>query len=542
MLASVKHRFLLIHVTLLLIPISLMGTLITIFVWEEIEQRMLTEQHSVIQSIKQQVIDPHTRAMEKALTSLARNREIRRMLDEPAVRRRILEDWRLVQRIFPKRAWIYYGDTQNRIIVSPEWVPPPEYDLRVRPWYRAAREAGELAWVEPYAEYITNEMVFSVSIPIHDPQGNFTGVLGMDTFLENFLEGMRMEALEEETELLLVTPRNEGLVLTGGRQASLAKAYHYPWNQFFRQSERSGAVKLGGTHYHATYVNLEPLPFMLVSIIPRTAIAQEIRPVLSLIIILVLAAITFSGLGSFLVARYVTRNINSLNRYMHAVSGGDLTTRQCVSGRDEFLQLNRYLNSMVSTLAAQIASHRRTNDELDQRNRELDRLAHIDGLTHIFNRRYFTDTVQREWKRSRRERQPLALLFMDIDFFKQFNDRYGHSAGDECLRRIGELLLELARRPADLAARYGGEEFVILLPGTGREGAASLAETLREKVEALEIPHEESTVAPHLTCSIGLISTVATDASGVEAFIAAADRALYRAKREGRNRVVAGEL
>jgi two-component system chemotaxis family response regulator WspR len=173
--------------------------------------------------------------------------------------------------------------------------------------------------------------------------------------------------------------------------------------------------------------------------------------------------------------------------------------------------------------------------ELEERNLELARLSTVDGLTGIANRRSFDTTLDREWRRALREKGELSLILTDIDFFKRYNDSYGHPAGDECLRQVARCLAESIRRPTDLAARYGGEEFALLLPGTNLAGAATLAETVRERVAALGLEHRGSDVAPHVTLSLGIASCHPGQGHQQEELIRLADQALYAAKRGGRN-------
>jgi diguanylate cyclase (GGDEF)-like protein len=167
----------------------------------------------------------------------------------------------------------------------------------------------------------------------------------------------------------------------------------------------------------------------------------------------------------------------------------------------------------------------------------LEDLSLVDGLTGIGNRRRFDEFLTREWRRSRRARTPLALILIDVDYFKPFNDFYGHAAGDDCLREVAATIAMLVRRPGDLCARYGGEEFVAILPYTDLAGARILGERIRDAVMALEIPHAGSTVAPHVTISLGVAATDPAVAQEAEALLREADRRLYEAKTAGRNRV-----
>lgn len=161
-----------------------------------------------------------------------------------------------------------------------------------------------------------------------------------------------------------------------------------------------------------------------------------------------------------------------------------------------------------------------------------------DGLTGIANRRRFDDYMDLEWKRAWRNKKPLALILLDIDAFKLYNDNYGHTAGDECLKKVARVLQDGLKRATDLAARYGGEEFAVILPETDAEGAIVLAEELRKKIEGLNIPHQYSPVENHVTASVGICAMAPDKESPSNTIVAEADKALYRAKKNGRNQVV----
>jgi diguanylate cyclase (GGDEF)-like protein len=172
---------------------------------------------------------------------------------------------------------------------------------------------------------------------------------------------------------------------------------------------------------------------------------------------------------------------------------------------------------------------------LDAAYQRLQHISFLDGLTGIANRRRFDEFLHNEWRRALRGGSSLSLVMIDIDYFKAFNDTYGHQAGDECLTRVASALQGALRRAGDLVARYGGEEFVAVLPATPADGALAVAQTLRERVEALGVAHRGSPVSDRVTISLGVATTVPSRATSAAALVAAADRALYQAKREGRN-------
>ncbi len=188
-----------------------------------------------------------------------------------------------------------------------------------------------------------------------------------------------------------------------------------------------------------------------------------------------------------------------------------------------------------------ITSRRQAEKDLEQANIALEKMALIDGLTQIANRRCFDDTLEKEWQRLKRTEQPISLLLGDIDYFKKYNDHYGHQAGDECLQQVGQALAGVVLRPADLAARYGGEEFVLLLPEDAADGALKVAERAIEAIKALQIPHQDSEVSGIITISIGVATLIPTQDQQPATLIALADEALYKAKEQGRNRVLSAQ-
>ncbi len=179
--------------------------------------------------------------------------------------------------------------------------------------------------------------------------------------------------------------------------------------------------------------------------------------------------------------------------------------------------------------------------QLQSANQVLKHLVRFDDLTQIANRRWFNDYLDREWQRMRREQMPLSLILCDIDFFKRFNDTYGHQAGDRCLRQVAQAIQSVAERPSDLVARYGGEEFAIMLPNTTLAGAEKVALKTRTIIKALQIPHINSLIQPSVTLSLGVASVIPDRAFSSERLVTLADKALYQAKRSGRDRVVASK-
>lgn len=185
-----------------------------------------------------------------------------------------------------------------------------------------------------------------------------------------------------------------------------------------------------------------------------------------------------------------------------------------------------------------ISERKQTEQKLLQLQKQLEELSYQDGLTGVANRRMFDNRFQMEWSNAQRTSQPLSLILLDIDYFKQYNDHYGHVRGDDCLKSVGQALSGAAVRPRDLLARYGGEEFVLLLPETDAQAAAQVAERCRQLIRGQNIQHAHSQVAPQLTISLGVGTLIPGPFDQPQAFLERVDRLLYKAKHQGRNQAV----
>ena len=220
---------------------------------------------------------------------------------------------------------------------------------------------------------------------------------------------------------------------------------------------------------------------------------------------------------------------------------GLLCLEQCSVTREWTTEEIKLLERVTMELSVAI-KQAQLYQQLEEVNAELAKLSMVDDLTKIANRRKFDQYVTSEWSRLAREQNPLSIILCDIDYFKLYNDTYGHQAGDRCLQVVAQAISQVVKRPADLVARYGGEEFVLVLPNTSVEGAKYLAQRVRQGVEALKLPHINSPIDLYITLSLGVSCCIPQPNSEVATLIAAADQGLYQAKATGRNRVVEYEI
>lgn len=180
----------------------------------------------------------------------------------------------------------------------------------------------------------------------------------------------------------------------------------------------------------------------------------------------------------------------------------------------------------------------KTNDQLQEANHKLELLSNLDGLTQIANRRRFNDFLLIHWQHHQWEQNPIALILIDIDYFKLYNDSYGHQRGDDCLIQVAQTIAKVPKRVVDLVARYGGEEFAVILPNTNSEGALMLAKSIQQTIADLAIPHQSSPSSDRITLSLGIASLIPTPEQSLDILITQADAALYNAKKQGRNRAI----
>lgn len=208
----------------------------------------------------------------------------------------------------------------------------------------------------------------------------------------------------------------------------------------------------------------------------------------------------------------------------------------------EVCKLQKELKEKNNILKHELEIRIELEHELRSTNQKLKNLAIVDSLTQIANRRKFDQKIEQEWLRLSREKTSLSLIIIDVDYFKLYNDSYGHQAGDDCLQQIAQAISHTVKRPADLVARYGGEEFAVILPSTDLQGATHVAECIKAAIEELNIPHTSSLVGDRVTVSQGVATTIPDTDSLYESLICLADVALYEAKDRGRNSFVSYSL
>lgn len=350
--------------------------------------------------------------------------------------------------------------------------------------------------------------------------------------------GNMVAALERRPGATVMLIDSRGTVLAGDRQTASFVGKSMQDLNLFREFGTSPegtarAAGLDGIRRIFGFVAVPLSDARLVVGFPEADVLNQVDRELQLSYV----QLFFFGILVLMVAwiggeRLIVDPIRSLARTATRLGRGDLGARpERQRWAKEFEPLAVALKDMAQKLGEREGDLRAVNEHLE-------RLATIDQLSGLANRRNFDETLARAWKEAARYGRPVGLLMIDVDHFKLFNDHYGHVEGDDCLRRVGKLLADFACRPGDLPARYGGEEFALLLPGTSLSGAHNVAERLRHAVEELRIANADAPLG-QVSVSIGVASVVPRGDAKAESLIEAADEGLYAAKRRGRNVVVA---
>jgi diguanylate cyclase (GGDEF)-like protein len=467
-------------------------------------------------------------------------------------------------------------------------VEKPAFRVKTRPWYQQAVAAKKPIWTKIYPGFTPGTIFLAGSQPLYDPQGQLAGVIGTDISLTNIQDFLSHNRVSPGSETFVVE-RSGLLVASSGKEPTFdVPANQEPTRLTMLQSKtpliKATAEVLQGRsiplpqlqnqrfqfsrdrqNYLAQVMpfKLDGLDWLIVVVVPEADVMVRIKSGTNNTFLLCLSALVVVSLLNILISRWLVKPITAISRASQHITQGDFSRRLIEPRIQELavlsnsfnhmseeiersrLQLEEYSRSLeqkvsdrTQELQAEIQSRQAAEEALKEANAALRQMAYIDGLTQIPNRRRFDEVLQQSWRQGFRDRQPISVILCDVDFFKRYNDCYGHQEGDRCLQFIANAINLVVRRPNDLAARYGGEEFVVILPQTPIEGAMEVAQMIQANVQALQLIHAESDISDYVTLSLGVSCLVPEDMMKPEMLLSQADEALYRAKEEGRDRIV----
>jgi diguanylate cyclase (GGDEF)-like protein len=445
----------------------------------------------------------------------------------------------------------------------------PNYDTRNRPWFVKALQEKQAVWSEIYIYANNNALGITSAQPFYDEKGTLKGVFGIDISLKsisNFLRHLKISPsghvfiMERSGQLVATSSITLPYILdrkgdnlhriaateSGDRLiSSVARYLNKDTNINTIQKPRQIDARIDGKRQLiqvVPYRNKAGLDWLVVAIVPEDDFLSNIQANTYRTILLCLAALAVAIAIGIFISYKITRPILQLSEACQKLVKKELDRAIDAQGIKELEVLAVSFENMKDELdrhsqQLEVKIQERTV-QLEQANQQLQQLATLDSLTKIANRRRFEEYIYQEWKRMARDKQMLSLILFDVDYFKRYNDRYGHQAGDTCLRKIAKAANASVKRSVDLVARYGGEEFAVILPNTLAEGAMHVAETIRDRIKQLKIPHERSEISKFVTISLGIASLIPSSEDSPNELIAKADNALYEAKQQGRDRTV----
>ncbi|MGL5834420.1 MAG: diguanylate cyclase domain-containing protein [Waterburya sp.] len=486
----------------------------------------------------------------------------------------------------------YYATNQQGKRTKQLKVERPAFDPRTRPWYKEAVAAKKAIWTSIYAGFTPGTVFIAAAQPLYDRTGKLVGVSGTDMSLldiQKFLvhnrvtpsgqvflidpSGLLVASSSQESPFRLVPGGSPQQVNILNSQTPLIKVTA----QFIQQKFTSFAniqqqlkfdFQFAGQRHFVQVIPFSDghgLDWLTVIIVPESDVMARIHEGTRTTTLLCFSAVMTAIALNIFLSRRLIKPIRGLSYASQQISRGNFTEKVPTSRIRELSTLAQSFNQMnqeIQQSRRQLEDYSRSLEEkvsertqklqteIQQRvtaesalkaaNKELERLAYLDGLTQIANRRRFDERLQQEWFRMQREQLPLSLILCDVDYFKQYNDTYGHQAGDDCLRYVAQAIASTARRAADLPARYGGEEFVVLLPYITLTEAVTVAKNIQTEIARLKLPHSKSQVSQYITASFGVTSLIPSAAFTPEQLLLNADQALYQAKMTGRDRIAVG--
>ncbi len=433
-----------------------------------------------------------------------------------------------VQRRFGDYAELLVIDADEQAVASSR---ATLRDANILPEWMQRLRAGETVMGEPYWDDSLDAVATTIAQPIESTDLRFLGVLLATLTFDAVRDMLTGFAPGEEGRVDLLT--GDGLTIIGSSPAPALEPALPPGTLAQLRAVAGGTleyVDADGTSVVATLVGVPRRDWALVTRVPSSEAYAQVVQLRDSAFVLVSVLLLTVGMIAYFVGLFIVRPLDRLTEGAGAVAAGDLSVDLPVTGQDEVGYLTEVFNGMVARLRRSRQELDDANAALREHNIELERLSMTDGLTGLYNRRYVMNEFDKEIQRAERHERKLAVLMIDVDRFKLYNDTHGHLAGDEVLRGIGTVIEDATRDP-DVPARYGGEEFIVLLPDCDLAGAIDAAERIRQRLE------EEVFEGGAVTMSVGA-AEYPTHGDTPNALIGAADAALYEAKEAGRDQVL----
>lgn len=436
---------------------------------------------------------------------------------------------------FPQGFAVIPTDGQGVLIESPVVAGRKNLSFVKSKWFNDAKQKKQVVLGKPFMGRAYKKIIIIIAKALRDEDGNVLAVLETPIVLDSpgFLDYVFAKDYRPQGDILVISRTNE-MFVASSHPKLLLKPTPPPGKNHFHDKVMNGfngydqTINAFGQEMLTAAADIKQPDWFVVVRTPVSEVYNAINKRLKTALV---NGVLVSILAVFTISLAMFLFFSPLRQAAHAV-------REMVQKKRALSHISNYKNDEIGDLIigfnALIDMVNERNAYLEKANARLESLSQTDGLTEVANRRWFDQTFAHSWRVQRRKQQPLTLILIDIDYFKRFNDKYGHIAGDDCLKLVAKTLQKCLKRPTDFFARYGGEEFVILLQGDIKEGL-HIAKKSRQAVNDLRITHGDS-IYRHITISMGIASMVPQKNSRSVELIEQADKALYQSKERGRNR------
>lgn len=440
------------------------------------------------------------------------------------------------------------------------------YDPRVRPFMTLSEGRDKPYWYPVYRHSTYDSLGTGVAAPIRDGEGNLIALTSVDIALEhigNFLKSLPvgeggLAFVIERDGAMVASSTDAPIYIERGDELDRITINNHP-NPLLRaaasnleqaQDERQSSVMHQGQRYLFDLRRLTDehgLELLVGVLLPERTFTSPLVNGARQTLIFTALAVAIGIFVGLMLARRIAAPVERISRRADRLALGELEQqlehdspiREVNQLGSSFSKMAGELKRLINNLEARVEER---TEALQRANKELEGLTKLDGLTGIANRRQFDEILDLEWQRGRRDKKPLALVLCDIDYFKEFNDNFGHQSGDDALKAVAKTLESALHRPADLVARYGGEEFALILPDTDLEGALNVAEAARIAIREKNFNRDDLEGFDRITISAGVAVLIPGAKNGPKELVEAADQYLYQAKEAGRDCIMSAGI
>jgi signal transduction histidine kinase len=381
MFSSIKSRFILIFTFFIFIPLIITGVALSLILTKEIESKIITTKSLILESLYKDVIYKHIENMEATTLALSRNQDLYKIFTDEHIKDHILESWELSIDIFSDNITIHYGTSENEIITSNPWKAPESYNTRIRPWYINGKNKNYINWSPPYIEHTTNELTLSSTIGITNNNGDFTGVLSVNTSITQFLKNLQDKSQNINNEIIMVF----NYILPFSINDAIGNdGLSFNWGEIILQKQKF--LQINGIEYYYQSIGIPRLKAHLFILIDKDEIDKELIDYLQIIIPILLVGLILTIVAAFLLSKSIINKITQARLYLSELSNGNYNHREKFSEKGEFGILNSSITTLATTISSKITELNSLNKELNESLKKTNRLVKLrTSLIHLLS-------------------------------------------------------------------------------------------------------------------------------------------------------------